>query len=236
MTEYQPGDVVNGHVFTGTEWVPVRNLELPPAAAVTYPELLPTPGQPWQIGNTQGGKVWTGSSWQPGTGAFYDGKRWQPTFDFVGMREQDAPTAKTQKRNKMVWTWAITALIAVAVMGFVYVSARMPASTRSGSSTSSGTSFSSTRQVVYVVTGTASTVDVTMQAPSGTRQESGVRVPVYPGYTYTMSPGDFVYISAQNRGETGSVSCRILVDGVAVADNTSSGAYVIASCDGRVPY
>jgi MFS family permease len=33
--EYQPGDIVNGHVWTGTEWVPVRNAQVqvsaPPA-------------------------------------------------------------------------------------------------------------------------------------------------------------------------------------------------------------
>jgi hypothetical protein len=67
MTEYQPGDVVNGHVFTGTdgcrfafELRPRRDAWLRRHRAAVD-------------GNTQG---LTGSSWQPGTGAFYDGKRW----------------------------------------------------------------------------------------------------------------------------------------------------------------
>jgi hypothetical protein len=138
------------------------------------------------------------------------------------MREQDALTAKTQKRNKMVWTWAITALIAVA-MGFVYVSARMPASTRSGSSTSSGTSFPS--NVRSCMSRTASTADD--DAGTAARAESGVRC---IRHTYTMSPG--LRSSAQNRGDR---SVMPNPSTAAVAD-TSPGAYVIASCDGRVPY
>ena len=51
--------------------------------------------------------------------------------------------------------------------------------------------------------------------------------------THEFGPGEFVYISAQNEGEYGSVTCRITVDGVVVSENTSSGAYGIATCEGR---
>ncbi len=55
------------------------------------------------------------------------------------------------------------------------------------------------------------------------------------GKWYPPAHGAFVYISVQNRGDSGSVTCSITVDNVVVAENTSSGGYVIASCDGLVP-
>jgi len=39
--------------------------------------------------------------------------------------------------------------------------------------------------------------------------------------------GEFLYISVQNEGESGSVECTILVDGRAISTATSTGAYVI---------
>lgn len=50
-----------------------------------------------------------------------------------------------------------------------------------------------------------------------------------------FEPGDFVYLSIQNDNGYGSVTCRIVVDGVTVSENTSSGAYTIATCQGQVP-
>lgn len=47
--------------------------------------------------------------------------------------------------------------------------------------------------------------------------------------------GDFVYLSVQNSNGYGSVTCRIVVDGVTVSENTSSGGYTIATCEGQVP-
>ena len=48
-------------------------------------------------------------------------------------------------------------------------------------------------------------------------------------------PGDHVSFSAQAASDRSmDVSCRILVDGVAVEEAKSSGRYVIASCSGRV--
>jgi len=43
-----------------------------------------------------------------------------------------------------------------------------------------------------------------------------------------------VYISAQNQGETGTISCEINVDGVPAVSNSSSGAYAIVSCSGTL--
>lgn len=110
----------------------------------------------------------------------------------------------------------------------------------SGSS-GSGSYTSTDREVLYEVEGTATSVDITMETPSGTSQGSNKKVPLASkdsgkrGISLTMERGDFVYISAQNQGSSGTVTCKISVDGVVISKVTSSGAYTIASCDGTVP-
>lgn len=47
--------------------------------------------------------------------------------------------------------------------------------------------------------------------------------------------GAFLYLSIQNSEGFGSVTCQIIVDGVEVTKVTSSGGYVIATCQGKVP-
>lgn len=47
--------------------------------------------------------------------------------------------------------------------------------------------------------------------------------------------GDMVYLSVQNSQDHGSITCQIIVDGVEVSVHTSTGAYSIATCRGRVP-
>lgn len=56
------------------------------------------------------------------------------------------------------------------------------------------------------------------------------------GLTFTgFMSGDSVYLSVQNAADSGSVTCRIFVDGTEISNNTSDGAYKIATCQGRVP-
>lgn len=95
-----------------------------------------------------------------------------------------------------------------------------------------------TSEVVYEVEGSvASSAHVTVTTPTGTEQAT----PSLPmrnqagglGLTHEFEPGEFVYISAQNEGEYGSATCRITVDSEVVSENTSSGAYGIATCEGR---
>ena len=85
-------------------------------------------------------------------------------------------------------------------------------------------------RVEYEITGTASTVFVTLNnATGGTEQFSNISVPhtfTFENYTHW-----FFYVSAQNEGDSGSVTVTIYVDGEVVATSTSSGAYVIASAD-----
>ncbi len=88
----------------------------------------------------------------------------------------------------------------------------------------------------YYVTGTATSADVTYSTASGTQQATGVDLPLKNNSgTYGIlmddsSAPDFLYISAQNGDDYGEVSCRIMIDGVTVAQNTSSGGYAIVTC------
>jgi TolA-binding protein len=88
--------------------------------------------------------------------------------------------------------------------------------------------------VRYNIHGTAKSVSVTYQNGSGdTEQISEVRVPW--DKSVTMERGAFVYIAAQNQGDSGTVTCTIYVDSLPVKTSTSNGAYTIATCSGRLP-
>lgn len=96
------------------------------------------------------------------------------------------------------------------------------------------------RYVTYEAEGSrTSSGSVTMAMPDGT-QQADVRLPMKndagrEGLRFCAVPGEFVYIAVQNQKDSGAVTCRITVDGQQVAEITSSGAYVIATCDGSVP-
>ena len=87
--------------------------------------------------------------------------------------------------------------------------------------------------IKYEVTGSAPSVSLTYENSSGgTSQTTGTPLP----WTYTFSgkPGDFLYVSAQNDGASGSVTATIYENGSVVQTSTSSGAYVIATASGSI--
>lgn len=93
-------------------------------------------------------------------------------------------------------------------------------------------------EITYEVTGRARSVSITMETPSGTSQHSDAEVPLRTSrgekLTYRFSRGDFVYLSAQNNGDSGTVECKITgSEGQIISQASSRGAYVIAGCDGR---
>jgi hypothetical protein len=91
-------------------------------------------------------------------------------------------------------------------------------------------SLRSSVRVEYEITGTASTVSVTLNnATGGTEHFSNVSVP--HTFTFENYRDWFFSVSAQNDGASGSVTVTIYIDGEVVATSTSSGAYVIASAD-----
>jgi hypothetical protein len=84
----------------------------------------------------------------------------------------------------------------------------------------------------YEVSGTAGDYSITCEgAPSGTVQYSNVG----SGWTYTwiQTGKRWLYMSAQNNTDSGTVTVKIIRDGQVVAQQTSSGAYVIATVDGE---
>jgi hypothetical protein len=87
--------------------------------------------------------------------------------------------------------------------------------------------------VTYHISGTARTADLTYQnAGSNTEQQNDEVVPWIK--SFTGHGGQFLYVSAQNQGATGTITCKIILDGVVVKSSESSGAYAIASCSGKI--
>jgi hypothetical protein len=69
--------------------------------------------------------------------------------------------------------------------------------------------------VLYEVVGSAGSVSLTYSTATGTEQHD-VRLPVMntsgpAGIGHKGKPGESLYIAAQNRGESGTVSCRIML-------------------------
>ncbi len=93
-----------------------------------------------------------------------------------------------------------------------------------------------THTYAYYLTGTAGGADVTYNTGSGTSQASDIALPLQNksgtyGIQFTEADApSFLYISAQNTGEDGELKCRIQMDDVVLAENTSSGAYAIVTC------
>lgn len=88
----------------------------------------------------------------------------------------------------------------------------------------------------YYVDGSASGANVTYTTGSGTSQaEVGLPLRNKAGKIGLQMVGNdaprFLYISAQNTGDYGDLTCQITVDGVVVAQNSASGAFTIATCE-----
>lgn len=52
-------------------------------------------------------------------------------------------------------------------------------------------------------------------------------------YYFVPTKGQFLYLSAQNQCDSGYIRVKFAKDGVTIRENTSSGAYVIATISGR---
>jgi hypothetical protein len=84
----------------------------------------------------------------------------------------------------------------------------------------------------YYVGGWAGTADITYENSTGGTEQNTVTIP-WTSPSWEVHDGDFLYISAQNNDELGSVTCEIRIDGIMVKQSKSEGAYVIATCSGR---
>lgn len=75
--------------------------------------------------------------------------------------------------------------------------------------------------------------DLTYENKSGNTEQ--ITVSGSWDYEFEAEKGTFVYISAQNNNDHGTVSVQITVDGGVIEDASSTGAYVIATASGSVP-
>lgn len=86
--------------------------------------------------------------------------------------------------------------------------------------------------VTYEVTGTAAAASITFEHPTGSSQVDPVTLPWRT--TFEAPSGQFVYLSAQNDTQAGTIVVRIDVDGATIGESQASGAYVIATADGTI--
>lgn len=93
-----------------------------------------------------------------------------------------------------------------------------------------------TYTILYHVSGSALTASLTYQNATGGTEQHDVALPWER--ELTMKYGDFVYLSAQNNGDSGSVSCLIIAaignEATRVAGAVSAADYGIATCSGSV--
>jgi len=145
----------------------------------------------------------------------------------------------TKIRKRLGGNGTVALLVLAIAAGLIlvgWITSRGDGDSSSGGSSSSG-GGSTMVSVLYEVEGTAESTTITAEMPTGTSQGTGKSVPLTTtsgtrGLRNTFPRGAFVYISAQNEGATGDITCRITVDGVVISENTASGGYAIATCQG----
>jgi hypothetical protein len=91
--------------------------------------------------------------------------------------------------------------------------------------------------IVYDVLGSAPGANLTYRTLTGTEQQSNLAVPLAnnaghrsPIRLGPVPSGTFLYISAQNSGAYGSVTCVIREGKRVLSRNTASGQAAIATC------
>ena len=129
----------------------------------------------------------------------------------------------------------LTALLSISVLA-----ASLTACGASKAPSAPAAPIKLTSKVQMKVTGTAYSADITWSVDGGIQQAADRQLPVTvqdfkadPPRPLEMPMGRYLQIMAQNKGDSGDVTCSIIVDGKVVSQKTSTGAYVIVSCDGR---
>lgn len=87
-------------------------------------------------------------------------------------------------------------------------------------------------KVTYSVTGSTRSASLTYTNGSNGTEQRTVDLPWSASFEGT--PGQHIYLSAQNQEDTGSVRVTISVNGREVKRSDSSGAYAIATANGTL--
>jgi hypothetical protein len=143
------------------------------------------------------------------------------------MAEQEQKQKQKLKINKFILLGCvILALIGIILIAFVTVS-YPTANTPSVPKISVPTKTS----VQYTVEGWYTGIAVTLNNDTGGTEQYDVGAVSFSKY-YPDFQNNFLYISAQNQGNYGSVTVSIYVDGRLYKSASSSGGYVIATASG----
>lgn len=87
--------------------------------------------------------------------------------------------------------------------------------------------------VEYSISGSADYVGITARNSEGGTEQHEVGIPYHR--TLYVNAGQFVYLSAQNKGREGDVHVSIRVDGNVIQEASASSPYGIATASGSVP-
>lgn len=147
---------------------------------------------------------------------------------------QNAYTAPAQSKPVKSFSWirvlVVLPVVLILMVFFAYISnptSNHVTDSSSGSNNPVMSAISTSHTVTYKIKGSASSVDVTYNnAQGGSQQIGNASVPW--SQTFTADSGSFLYLSAQNKGESGTVETEIDVDGKPRKQSQSSGGYTIA--------
>jgi Mycobacterium membrane protein len=146
-----------------------------------------------------------------------------------------APTAPPKKRK--VWPWVLLGVCLVLILGFAGCVAIIgTAANQVGDQIKAD---SRPVLVTYEVTGegvsTANNITYTKDVNLGQEQATGQPLPWKKDIQFGEGLFKPLSIVAQAGDGTGTITCRILVDGAEVTKSTSQGQFAVVSCSGDVP-
>jgi hypothetical protein len=125
-------------------------------------------------------------------------------------------------KRRRKWPWIAAAILLLIVV----VAAMSSGDTGSGSPGSGG----DTAQVVYEVDGAQHANNISYAADGGGSIAQDNNVPLPWRKEITVERGfAIVNLTAQNAG-SGTITCRIVVDGEVVREVSSQGEYAVVSC------
>lgn len=144
-------------------------------------------------------------------------------------------------KNIKLLTPLINTLRAIAVISGTCLLISCGGSSGAGGGTSTGSTSQSlnsdtTYTVTYAVTGSTSRADLTYACGSGCTSQETVNLPWKKDFK--MKKGDYLYISAYIRKDSGSIgnnesiNADIRVNGISFKSDSSIGDYVIVTASG----
>jgi hypothetical protein len=146
-------------------------------------------------------------------------------------RQPSTPPKSGNSNRKLLWILIGCLSVCVCLL-FSFMSSMSSKNPNNFTGTQASNPGLFTKEVIYEVTGSATGISVTLENADAGTEQGEFALPFKK--IFRMKVGSFIYISAQNKGETGDVTCTIYLDGQKYKTATSSGAYTIASCNGLV--